>query len=426
MIGHAAMRHVDRLVGVPLCAFLTGLRRLGRAFAGHGAGDGGEVRRILFVQLAESGSMVLADPAMRSVAARSDARLHCLTFARNRASLEIAGCIPDERVFGVRTDGVLVLLVDVWRFLRWARTVRIDAIVDLELFSRLSAALCFLTGVQRRAGFQRFAGIGLYRGDLFSRPVAFDPRLHMAQNYMMLVDALLRDGPSPLAVPEMPVERLLPRVRRRVVEEGERRAAQRKLRRLAPRTVEGGARLVLVNANASAMLPQRRWPEARFVALIRAVLARFGDVQVLLIGAGEDRATTTAIAAQVSDARCVDVAGQFTLGELPALFGLAAAMVSNDSGPAHFAAVTDLPVVVLFGPETPTLFRPLGDATVLSAGLPCSPCVNVNNQRRTRCTNNLCMRRIAVDEVFAALCRVLGDSALHGDGARECAETVAA
>ncbi|BAL22732.1 glycosyltransferase family 9 protein [Azoarcus sp. KH32C] len=426
MIGHAAMRHVDRLVGVPLCAFLTGLQRLGRAFGGRAAGEGAEVRRILFVQLAESGSMVLADPAMRAVAARSDARLHCLTFARNRASLAIAGSIPDERVFGVRTDGVLSLLVDACRFLWWARTMRIDAIVDLELFSRLSAALCFLTGVRRRAGFHRFAGIGLYRGDLFSRPVAFDPRLHMAQNYMMLVDALLRDGPAPLAVREMPVERLLPRVRRRIVEEAERRAVHGKLRRLAPKTVEAGARLVLVNANASALLPQRRWPEERFVALIQAVLERFGDAQVLLIGAGEDRATTMAVAGQVSDARCVDVAGQFSLGELPALFALAAAMVSNDSGPAHFAAVTDLPVVVLFGPETPTLFRPLGDATVLSAALPCSPCVNVNNQRRTRCTNNLCMQGIAVDDVFAALCRVLGEPALRGDAARECPETVAA
>src|SRR5690242_13318705 len=111
MIDHAAMRHVDRLVGVPLCVFLTGLRRLGRAFGRRAGGEGAEVRRILFVQLAESGSMVLADPAMRAVATRRDAQLHCLTFARNRASLSIAGSIPDEQVFGVRTEGMLVLLV---------------------------------------------------------------------------------------------------------------------------------------------------------------------------------------------------------------------------------------------------------------------------------------------------------------------------
>jgi ADP-heptose:LPS heptosyltransferase len=166
-------------------------------------------------------------------------------------------------------------------------------------------------------------------------------------------------------------------------------------------------RLVLINANASALLPQRRWPQAHFSALARALLEHDPALRVLLIGAAEDRGTTAAVAAGVADPRCVDVAGRFAVAELPALFRLSAVMVSNDSGPAHFAAVTVLPVIVLFGPETPVLFRPLGNATVLSAGLACSPCVHVGNQRRTRCRDNQCMKRIDVDTVLAATRAVL-------------------
>ncbi|NMG77052.1 glycosyltransferase family 9 protein [Aromatoleum diolicum] len=399
------MRRLDRFCGMPACLLLTALRRVRGLVRGQDRHGRQAVRRVLFVQLAESGSMVLADPAMRDLATRSGAQLYCLTFAHNRASLAITGTVPEAHVFTIRTGSAREILGDAGRFLRWVRRTRIDAIVDLELFSCLTAVLCLLTGVARRVGFHRFDGAGLYRGDLYSHPVAFNPQLHMAQNYLLLVEALFGVATPP--APRVPTAALEPRVHRRAISAVELDAVRKRLADCLPPGAEANERLVLVNANASALLPQRRWPQEHFVALVRSVLEHFADVRVLLIGAAEDGATTGAIAAQLADSRCVDVAGRFALGELPALFSLSAVMVSNDSGPAHFAAVTPLPVIVLFGPETPVLFRPLGVATVLSAGLACSPCVNAGNQRRSRCADNQCMQRISVDEVFAALCPVL-------------------
>jgi len=395
MIGHDTFRRLDRWLGVPACAALTALRRACRSVRRARPPAPHAPRRVLFVQLAESGSMVLADPAIRVLAARAE--IYCVTFARNLGSLAITGTVDDAHVFLIRTASPAQLVADAWHFLVWVRRRRIDAIVDGELFSRTTAVLCVLTGVRHRVGFHRFDGPGPYRGDLYSHPVAFDPQRHMAQNYLGLVDALL-PSPVPPAAP-------LPRIASRRVSAGELAAVRAKL--AAPLGDSATVRLLLVNANASEMLPQRRWPAEHFAALIRHVLVEFGDVRVLLIGADEDRRTTAAIAADVGDRRCIDVAGHFTLAELPALFGLSALMVSNDSGPAHFAAVSALPVIALFGPETPALFRPLGNAVVITAGLACSPCVNAANQRRTRCTDNQCMKRIAVAEVFAAARAVL-------------------
>lgn len=397
MLKPDTLRRIDRLVGVPFCAMLSVLRGLVRVLGGRRRDGAQAIRRVLFVQLAESGSMVLADPAMRELAARTGAQIYCLTFAHNRDSLSIANTLEPERVFGLRTGGFGCLVADALRLLVWVRRERIDTIIDLELFSRLSAALCVLTGVSRRVGFHRFNGVGLYRGQLYTHPVAFNPRLHVAQNYLLLIEAVLGDAIPP--APRVPASSLAPTVRRRHFDAVQPAHLEDRLMRLAG---GGRGRWVFVNANASAMLPQRRWPEVRFVELIRALLARYADVRVVLIGAAEDRITTAAIEAQVADARCVDAAGQFALAELPALLSLGVLMVSNDSGPAHFAAVTELPVVVLFGPETPVLFRPLGEARVLYAGLACSPCVNVGNQRSTRCSDNQCMQRITVGEVLAA------------------------
>jgi ADP-heptose:LPS heptosyltransferase len=55
-------------------------------------------------------------------------------------------------------------------------------------------------------------------------------------------------------------------------------------------------------------------------------------------------------------------------------------MLTNDSGPAHFAALAQLKTWVLFGPETPTLYGALDpNAEFIYKGLACSPCVSAAN-----------------------------------------------
>src|SRR6202012_3321141 len=97
--------------------------------------------------------------------------------------------------------------------------------------------------------------------------------------------------------------------------------------------------------------------------------------------------------------------------ELPALYAQAALMVTNDSGPAHFAAAAGLPTIVLFGPETSHLYKPLGTARAIYAGLACSPCVSAHNHRKTACTDNVCMQAISVDDVYTAVAEELAASA---------------
>ena len=50
---------------------------------------------------------------------------------------------------------------------------------------------------------------------------------------------------------------------------------------------------------------------------------------------------------------------------------------------------------------------PLGNSRAIYAGLACSPCVTAHNHRKTACTDNVCMRAIDVDQVYAAVAEVL-------------------
>ena len=97
-----------------------------------------------------------------------------------------------------------------------------------------------------------------------------------------------------------------------------------------------------------------------------------------------------------------------TMRELMVLYGLAEVLVTNDSGPGQFAPLRPIRSVILFGPETPHLFGPLGDgARVIWKAIPCSPCVSAHNNRHSTCRNNVCMQRIGVAEVLEAVCGLL-------------------
>jgi ADP-heptose:LPS heptosyltransferase len=100
----------------------------------------------------------------------------------------------------------------------------------------------------------------------------------------------------------------------------------------------------------------------------------------------------------------VNSSGVFTFNELVPLYSISTLMLTNDSGPAHFASVTPLKVFVLFGPETPHLYLPLGgNAEPFYLGLPCSPCVSAANHRKTSCETRPCITGIQPAVVYGRL-----------------------
>ena len=113
-----------------------------------------------------------------------------------------------------------------------------------------------------------------------------------------------------------------------------------------------------------------------------------------------------------SSPRCVDFTGKTSFRELLALYSVAAIMVTNDSGPAHFASLCRLPTVVLFGPETPRLYSPIGDKHKdLYSNFACSPCVSVYNGKKSPCQENRCLIAITPEAVFEEVLLSLDDEA---------------
>ena len=390
------MRRIDRLAGVPLCAVATVVVWVASRFRRAP----GRVKRVLMIELSEMGTTILAAPAMKKAREELHAELYFAIFRKNVGSLELLGTFPPANVFTIRDTSIATLLVDTMKFLLWTRKNAIDTVIDLELFSRFTALLTGFSGAARRVGYYRFHNEGLYRGEMLTHRVSYNPHIHIAQNLIALVNALIVPSPqvpyskTPVNDADLKVSLPAPGAAARETMIARIRAAAR----LDPEA----HRVVLINPNASELLPHRRWMPVRYAELIKRILKQHKDALVLITGAPNERAEAEALARECGP-RCVSLAGHTALSELPALYSLAKLMVTNDSGPSHFAAASGLTTIVLFGPETPKLYQPLGPSRAIYAGLACSPCVSASNHRKTACTDNVCMQAISVDQVFAAV-----------------------
>jgi ADP-heptose:LPS heptosyltransferase len=100
------------------------------------------------------------------------------------------------------------------------------------------------------------------------------------------------------------------------------------------------------------------------------------------------------------------------LNAIKALYNVATVLVTNDSGPGHFSAITPIRSIVLFGPETPKLYGSLGNSEAIWAALACSPCVTAANQKNSACNDAICMRMITPERVFESVREVLNGTGI--------------
>lgn len=404
VVDTARMRRIDARVGAPICTILTWHRRLRTRPAPPTA-----PRRMAVIKLAEQGATIVAHPALRrAVDMVGRDNLFVVVFDENRFILDELDVVPTEHVLTVSTRSAASVALGMLRTIRRLRREQVDTVIDFEFFSRASAVLAYLSGAGRRVGYHSYFDEGAARGDLMTHRLSFNALGHASQSFMSLVQA---SGRSPDALPALPVESMgtvAPPAARITPEEID--AARQLVADATGSPVTGP--ILLLNANTSDLIPLRQWPAVRYVELARRLLDEHPAASVVFTGAPAEAHAAAELAEQVGSDRCGSVAGRTTMRELLALYAASEVMVTNDSGPAHYATLTPIDVVTLFGPESPAVFGAIGPRNHhLWGGLACSPCVNAFNDRQTACRNNLCMQAISVGEVAATVGAALAERA---------------
>jgi ADP-heptose:LPS heptosyltransferase len=395
-------RAIDRYLGVPICALLSGVNRVI-----YNEPDGVPPTKILVILLSEMGSLVLAQPMfMRLKQQYPEATIHVLMFAKNREVLELLNVIPPENILTLDDSSLKSLVKDSWFAIREMRRLKIDAVIDCELFARISSIFSYLSGAAYRVGFHPHTQEGLYRGSFINRPVTYNPYRHLTQQFLSLAAALESlTSPSNKLLPQpytgkTPVQEFSPE---------ELAATHKELHNLFP-TIQG-KRLVLIYPSGG-ILPIRAWPLRSYFQLSKTLLDEGYAVGV--IGLKGDRAIAQEVVDHCQNSSCINLAGYTkSVRHLLAVFHRASLLVTNDGGPGQFAALTpQLPTIIFFGPETPVLYKSLGDnAYCFHRALPCSPCLTAYNHRASPCDgDNQCLKQISPEQVLAKAHEMLGGS----------------
>ena len=406
------MRTIDHWVGVPLCAVASPVVALMDSNKNIYSRGPEEPRKLHYIELTEIGSAILVDPAMRNAQSRG-AELFFLIFKSNRASLTLLNTVKPENIFTIDSSSLGGLIKDTLKFLLLARKHRIDTVIDLELFSRFTALLTGLCGARRRVGYHIFHGEGLWRGFMLTRKVHYNPHIHITKNFLSLIHAAFAKkievpfSKIHIADSEVRLEQAVinPTVLNQIRERIEKLSGS-----FGIQFKQGGQRLILVNPNASDLLPQRRWAQQRFSELIQGLNQRYPNDLILITGSPAEFQYVEKVRSVANVKNALNFAGQVSFTELPALYTLSDVMVTNDSGPGHFSAVTPLRTVVLFGPETPALYGSVGKSIAITANLACSPCVSAANHRKTPCHDNVCMQAITVTQVLEKMVHQLNEA----------------
>jgi len=393
------MRQIDYYIGVPLCFLGSIFQRLVRLLIKN---DMKSPKNILFIELSEMGSAILVDPAMRKLKKETGAELYFAIFKKNKPSLDLLGTIPNENIYIIREHNLFAFVIDTFKFFFWTRKRKIDAVIDLELFSRFTALLAGFSGAPYKIGFHAYYNEGLYRGDFLSHKVAYNPHIHIAKNFIALINALLSSKEEIPYSKTLIGDEEISLAKVNIVSE-QKKTIQDIVFNCTSEFNTGKNKIILINPNASELLIQRRWPQPNYVRLIKMILDKCSQAVVLITGDPHEREEVQRLKENVQNDRCVNFAGKVTFAQLPLLYSISEFMVTNDSGPAHFAAITDMPTFVIFGPETPALYGSLGKTTPIYAGLACSPCVSASNHRKTACMDNVCLQVIKPDRVFTAI-----------------------
>jgi heptosyltransferase-2 len=335
-----------------------------------------EYKKILIIQTAFIGDVVLATPLIQSLSKGfPEAELHMITTPKGREALNgdpcLANIIPYDK--NGQQKGIFHFL----KIVEELRRMHFDlAVVPHPSFR--SSLLAFLCGIPYRIGFDRNAA-----SFLFTSKIGYQLKLHEAKRNLELAYSLgapEEDYPLKIHI------------------SGKNREFSRDfISRNGVLPIDS-----LIGINPCSVWPTKRWIPERFAQVGDALSNEF-KAKIILVGGHEDGWLVEKIALFMKT-RPILAAGRLSLKHLAGVMERCQLFITNDSGPLHLAMAMKTPTVAIFGPTTTDLgFGPYGESfrVVEKAGLNCRPCGKHGGQR-CPLKSFACMKGITVDDVVSA------------------------
>jgi heptosyltransferase-2 len=348
---------------------------------------GTEPKRILVIQTAFLGDVVLATPLLQALRDRFPmAYLAVLVIPGTREILEGRSRLDEVLVYDKkgRDRGL--------RGFRWIVRLLVEKRFDCCLLphrSLRSALLAFAAGIPMRIGFVQSLGCWLY-----TRRVWRDSSLHEVRRNLQLLGPLLPEGPMDRPAP---IEKLWV--------SSDAADPDWANRCLAEHGIGPNDRVIAIAPGS--VWATKRWVPEGFAAVIDGLIGR-NKRKVVLLGSRDDRPVVDEILKRCRE-KPTDLSGRTTLRQLAAVIKRCELLITNDNGAMHVGVAQDIPVVAIFGSTTLSLgYGPFTErAEVVERPLDCRPC-GMHGYPECPLGHFNCMKQITPEEVMKAAEKWLG------------------
>ncbi len=139
------------------------------------------------------------------------------------------------------------------------------------------------------------------------------------------------------------------------------------------------------------------WPAEHFAKAAELFQQKFNANILLLAGPGEEQIVNAILSK--TTAKIINTApDRIDLELLKPIVKRSNLLITNDTGPRHYAVALDVPAVVIMGPTDPRYTESNLDKTiVIRIDMDCSPC-----HKKTCPTDHKCMTQVTPEMVFEA------------------------
>lgn len=376
------LRYLDRKIGVILCYLLYFIKKF-FFWRKKSKYNKKSIKKILVIKIWGIGSIILASPLFQNL--KKEFPNSEIWFLTQDGLQNIYPNKFFNHIETIKLRGFLSAVKDFLNLVIKFRKEKFDLVIDLELASRYTALLSYLSGAKTKAGFEV---TGENKDKLYDYTSVYRESKHIVKIFLSSLEALgVNPEKFPISAPE--------------IFSKDEQALKLKL-------FDYGFndKYIIININASELALERRLPLDTQAKIIRYIQKNYQEYLICLTGSkAEENYVNKFVHNYCSGIKAINLAGKLNLREFFCLIKNSALMISNDSGTAHIAASFNVPLIVFFGPETPVVYAPQGEKVkIFYSDIYCSPCISIYNDKKINCKNNQkCLKKFDINEINQAV-----------------------
>lgn len=307
------------------------------------------------------------------------AKIYYLTSKKNKAIFDIIQNV--DKVLTIDETGIISMVFSTFNLIVSLLKIKADVFMDLEVYSRYSTCISIMSCARNRYGFFRHDihwHIGIYTHMLY-----FNNQKNITEIYLQLSKYLTKSEND---------YRYLPSFNFR--EENKKEVEDYFENYLD----KNNNYYIGINANASELALERRYPPQYFTELIEN-LAQIKNICIFLIGSPSEKKYLEEEIYNKLDENIRNkvflTAGKFSLNGSIYLLSKFDLFITTDSGPLHFAYAQNINIISIWGPCSHLHYgiKNYKNDIAINTNAYCSPCIHLTIRPPCR-GHNICLQKI--------------------------------